>query len=97
MQLVLTKLNDCGGCRWLVVGPDGAGVHAPETACGNCERNPRLVTFLHDNKEKPPAPPTIEIPPVPEHEGLSALQKANEAEAAEWGLSIRKRAPDRRK
>lgn len=96
MHLVLNKIGECGGCRYLIIGPDGSGEHRSDSPCGNCERNPKLLTFLRDNKAKPEKVEPIEVPEVPPTEGLPKLLAENEAEAREWGISLAPRAPKRR-
>lgn len=97
MHLVLNKLGECGGCRYLVIGPDGAGEHSADSPCGNCERNPKLLTFLRDNKARQEKVPDVEIPEVPPTEGLPALTAGNAAIAKEWGITPRSETRPRRR
>lgn len=99
MHLVLNKIRECAGCRFYQPGPDGRGVYDPETACGTCERNPRLVEFLTDRKEKLDKrdslipPESLELPPG---EAREDIQKGTDTELKDWGLHRRPRPRPRR-
>lgn len=91
-HITFTRVGDCGGCRFLVIGQDGRGVYGSETPCGTCERNPRVILFLSDRKEKqetPRLPPGSLVP----HPGdpVSELDKDNDGFFAEHGLRRRPR------